>query len=176
MQSSSIERAIAASLLTALSCQLFGCDPVTVDFGELEPKALANVYFEKIGITSVELGSHCANPQSVSQDEYWMTDTGGYQAVWVTGEDQLILRLVHNDQVVDEHTFDRTFLESGEFERMEFTLLDGEQLAYTVWGASSCESCPPYAPGGGETCFPDTHIKPGTTQEPTPGVVVGSVN
>lgn len=172
MQRGAAERTNARSLLVTLACTLsLGCDPVTVDFGEVEPRALANVYFEKSGVTSVELGSYCADLQSVTQGQHAMAATEGYRAVWVTGRDQLVMRLVHDDQVVAEHTFDQAFLDSGEFERLEFTLPSGEQLAYIVWGAGACEQCPPYAPGG-ETCFPDTHTKPGTVQESVPGVVV----
>jgi hypothetical protein len=171
---SSTNRGRKRTLLATLSCvMLLGCDPATVHFGEIEPLALANVYFEKSGVTSVELGSYCTDLQSVTQGEYAMPATDGYRAVWVTSRDQLVLRLVHGEQVVDEHTFDQAFLDSGQFERLEFTLSSGEQLAYIVWGADSCEQCPPYAPGG-ETCFPDTHTKPGTVKEPVPGVIVNS--
>lgn len=174
MQSGSAGCVIALSLSSALSSALaWGCTPVAVDFGQVAPPAVANIYLEKSGAVSVELGSYCADVQSVSQGEYTMTDTGGYQAVWVTGESQLVLRLVNGAQVVDEHLFDQTFLDSGKFERREFTLPNGDQLAYVVWGADSCEHCPPYAPGG-STCFPETHTKPGIVQPAVPGVVVDS--
>lgn len=170
-----VKRVFALAPSSMWSLLAFGCAPATVDFGELPRAALANVYFEKTGLHSEELGALCADVETVTQDSYDVTDSGGYEAVWVTGGNKLVLRVVRGAQVVSEHSFDRAFLESGAFQRIELTMSDGEQLAYTVWGSSACEACPPYAPGGGETCFPETHTKPGTVSGDTPGVVVDAV-
>ena len=119
----SVERTFAMTLLSAATCATsFCCDPVTVNFGELEPTALANIYFEKSGTATFELGAYCAEPQSLTQNQHLLMDEDGYEAVWVSYQDSVTLRILHVGQVVHERAFSQSFLDSGQFERIEIAL------------------------------------------------------
>ncbi len=170
---------------------VLGCEPVGLHFGEVPLEVVANVYVERLepGSLTTELGAFCRAPSAFSSGTNLgttNTSAGGValaaaeyagadaqlepatedQIVWSTSDGSLVVRLIQDLRVLEEHVFDRPFLESGRATRIELALRNGEQYGFTVWGSAFCEQCPPHAPGGGETCFPETHIQDDSSDTP----------
>lgn len=92
---------------------------------------------QNIGSSCTAIGSGSGSTTSGSNDEngYWIEE--------VSNDDGLSIRLHVGDEIVEEHNYDRVFIESGEVDRFVLTVPDDAEFSYAVWGADECETCPP---------------------------------
>lgn len=179
---------------------MLGCDTVAMNFGEVTASAVANVYFQQVTppqATSVKVaaaqttaaqttavqvtaaqttathGSFCTVVQTETPNQEFGTVRAHGQAFVTTVGDSLILNITGDDGVEAERRFEQAFFESRQVNTFMVTFANGSKYTYSVWGADACETCPPGAPGGADTCFPVAE-SPGQfsqTQAPTPAVV-----
>jgi hypothetical protein len=175
-----------------LGCAVLGCDTVAMDFGEVTASAVANVYFQQLtpvqatptpstvsaataARASPTHGSYCTVIQTEAPNpEIGTIQTHGHALVRTVG-DSLVLSIEGADGVMAEHSFEQAFFDSRQVNTFTVTFANGSAYAYTVWGADSCETCPPGTPGGTDTCFPmaETPVPatPPVSQDPPPAVV-----